>query len=193
MTDFERAAAFTLSERVEGGYVSPEAAARVGDTGGETNRGITKRDYPDEDIKELTRERALEIYHRDYWSSEGVQKSLCDRLPWPLNLAHFDCTVNIGNAYRPKGDDWLWTGNANEILQRAAGVPDDGHIGPITLAAILMADPTELALQQIDERIAFYLKLIEISPSKSVFRGGWLNRCELLRQRVLMGERDFRR
>ena len=117
----------------------------------------------------------------------GVQQSMCDRMVWPLNLAHFDCTVNIGNAYRPNAGGWQWTGNANEILQHAAGVMDDGHIGPVTLAAIVTADPKELALQQIDERIAFYLKLVEISPSKSVFRAGWLNRCELLRQRVLMG------
>src|SRR6266849_2542246 len=46
----------------EGGYVDNPA-----DPGGETNFGISKRSYPNEDIKNLTRERAIEIYWNDFW------------------------------------------------------------------------------------------------------------------------------
>ena len=50
----------TLSH--EGGYVfDPD------DLGGETNWGISKRQYPDLDIKSLTREDAIDIYYKDYW------------------------------------------------------------------------------------------------------------------------------
>ena len=43
----------------EGGYVNDPT-----DLGGETNFGITKRFYPDVDIKNLTKEQAVEIYKR---------------------------------------------------------------------------------------------------------------------------------
>ena len=46
----------------EGGYVNDPD-----DAGGETRYGISKRAYPDENIKELTVDRAKELYKRDYW------------------------------------------------------------------------------------------------------------------------------
>jgi hypothetical protein len=53
----------------EGGYVNDPH-----DAGGETNMGISKRSYPDEDIKNLTRDRAVEIYYRDYWVAPGIDQ-----------------------------------------------------------------------------------------------------------------------
>ena len=44
----------------EGGYVNDPT-----DLGGETNYGITKRFYPDVDIKNLTEEQAKEIYKKE--------------------------------------------------------------------------------------------------------------------------------
>lgn len=188
MGNFERAAAFTLSDLIEGGYVSAEQAARIGDSGGETNHGITKRDFPDLGIASLTKDEARAIYEREYWSSEGVQKSACDKLPWPLSLAHFDTVVNIGNAYRPGGGAWLWTGNANKILQRAVAAIDDGHIGPATLAAIATAYPTALALLQVAERERYYKTLVEKNPSKANFLRGWLIRCGHVRDQIERGD-----
>ena len=46
----------------EGGYVDHPS-----DPGGETKYGIAKRSHPKEDIKNLTKERAAEIYEKDYW------------------------------------------------------------------------------------------------------------------------------
>jgi len=45
----------------EGGYVDDPH-----DRGGETKYGITKRFYPNVDIKNLRNEQAKIIYHQDY-------------------------------------------------------------------------------------------------------------------------------
>lgn len=70
----------------EGGYVFDPT-----DPGGETKYGISKRAYPNLDIKNLTPEQALEIYYRDYW-----QKVHADVLDYPDCVALFDTGVNNG-------------------------------------------------------------------------------------------------
>lgn len=84
MSNFERAFKFVVGE--EGGYVNDPR-----DPGGETKYGISKRAYPDEDIKNLTLERALSLYKRDYWD-----KIKGDTRPWGQALVVFDCAVNMG-------------------------------------------------------------------------------------------------
>lgn len=159
MSDFERALNFCL--KWEGGYSNDP-----NDPGGETNYGISKRAYPDEDIKAMTRGRAAVIYQRDYWD-----KAKCNELPAPVNLVHFDCAVNTG------------IGRANRILQQAAGVISDGVVGPKTIFAIAAADPASLAEQAIKERENFYIDLAQ-NPKLLKFRGGWLNRCAALHQEI---------
>lgn len=79
----------------EGGYVSAKRAAEIGDTGGETNFGISKKAYPNLDIKNLTIEQAAKIYRQDY---------LKPLLSWlPLNDPQllyqvFDMAINSGVA-----------------------------------------------------------------------------------------------
>ena len=81
---FPRAIAFVLSH--EGGYVN-----RASDPGGETNFGISKRSFPNLDIKNLTREQACAIFKEKYWDKCG-----CDSLPFPLDLICLDTAVNMG-------------------------------------------------------------------------------------------------
>ena len=100
----------------EGGYLSAAEASAQGDPGGETKFGISKRAYPELDISSLTKEQAMEIYHRDYWSPVSG-----DLLPWPLCLFVFDSAVNQG------------TDAAIKMLQEILGVSIDGVIGPVTL------------------------------------------------------------
>lgn len=70
----------------EGGYSNDP-----NDPGGETKYGISKRAFPDEDIKNLTKERAKEIYEEKYWKA-----AFCDKLSFGLALMKFDCAVNQG-------------------------------------------------------------------------------------------------
>ena len=86
MSNFDKALAFTL--KWEGGYVNDPK-----DPGGETNFGISKRAYPNEDIKGMSKERASAIYRRDYWDSLG-----CDNRDRSLSISVFDSAVNCGVA-----------------------------------------------------------------------------------------------
>ena len=78
--------AMTFVQKWEGGYVSHPS-----DPGGETNFGISKRAYPDKDIKNLTLMDAAAIYYNDYWVKAG-----CSDIPYPGNIAVFDTAVNCG-------------------------------------------------------------------------------------------------
>jgi hypothetical protein len=82
--NFDRAIAFVLEH--EGGYVNNPQ-----DPGGETNFGISRRAYPDLDIKNLTKEQAIEIYKKDYWGAAG-----CGGMNWPFDIIMFDTAVNVG-------------------------------------------------------------------------------------------------
>ena len=100
MTNFDRAVAIIL--HLEQGYVNDPD-----DPGGETKYGISKRTYPNEDIKNLTPERATAIYRADFWLPE------CEVLPWPLALYVFDVSVNSGatraRSFLPAtADEYLW-------------------------------------------------------------------------------------
>ena len=70
----------------EGGYDNDPD-----DPGGETKYGIDKRSHPEVDIRNLTREGALEIYWRAYWVKYG-----CEWLAGPVGEVFFNACVNCG-------------------------------------------------------------------------------------------------
>lgn len=144
----------------EGGYVNdPE------DPGGETKFGISKRSYPNLDIKNLTIERAQDIYYQDYWLP-----CHCDSLPYAVAFEVLDAAVNHG---QPK---------AIMLLQQALNVADDGKIGPITMAAMTAMDANDLLFRFEAFRLKFYTKLKKWDD----FGRGWANRVadNLLRDSV---------
>lgn len=143
----------------EGGYVNDPK-----DPGGETNYGISKRAYPNENIKGMTRSRAAVIYRRDYWN-----KVRGDDLPSGLDLVAFDAAVNSGVS---RGAKWL---------QMALGVPADGVIGNKTLSAAAIAHPTTVINRACDYRMAFLRQL----GTWGRFGKGWSNRVESVRAKSL--------
>lgn len=60
------------------------------DPGGATRYGIDQRSHPNVDIKNLTEDKATEIYWSE-WLRDG-----CDHLPSPLDWLYFDAAVNCG-------------------------------------------------------------------------------------------------
>ena len=106
---FEQAVQFTLKH--EGGYVNDPV-----DPGGETKYGISKKSYPDIDIKNLTKEQAKAIYYQDYWMESG-----CDSMPPKTAVAVFDSSVNVGVG-RVKG--WLAGIDKNDDTTMAGYILD---------------------------------------------------------------------
>jgi hypothetical protein len=139
------------------------------DPGGATKFGITLRTLADfrekpvtkEEVQALDRDEAKEIYRANYWNPMR-----CNELPRGVDLIAFDFGVNAG----PR--------TAIKALQRAAGVTDDGSIGPITLAAIRAHLPANLVNRMSEERMKHYRALVTFDT----FGAGWTNRNEAVKQ-----------
>ena len=128
--------AFAKVVGVEGGYANDPL-----DPGGETKFGISKRSYPNEDIKNLTLDRAKTIYFHDYWGKGG-----CEVAPDSLKFDLFDMAVNQGVV------------TAVHALQHAAGVTEDGIIGPNTLMALQSTNLASLLFRFDAARLIAYTK-----------------------------------
>tara|TARA_R110000765_G_scaffold165913_1_gene270870 strand:+ start:160 stop:642 length:483 start_codon:yes stop_codon:yes gene_type:complete len=141
----------------EGGYVNDPT-----DMGGETRYGISKRSYPDIDIKELTVRQATDIYLKDYWIPSKAEK-----LPEDIRADYFDSVVNHGQ------------GNAVKILQRAVnstGSPKiavDGRIGRNTIR-----ESRRLKKSRFQAfRTLFYSQIIHKNQSQEKYWYGWFKRA----------------
>ncbi len=156
---FEKAIRVILKH--EGGYVNDP-----NDLGGETNYGISKRSYPNVDIKNLTMKQAIEIYRRDWWVRYGYEK-IND-----LDVATkvFDLSVNMGPTY------------AHKILQMAvnfvgADLAVDGALGPLTFGATNKADSKKVVQAMRFYAAMRYYDLAKARPANRNFLMGWLNRA----------------
>ena len=148
--------AFDKTIQFEGGYVcDPD------DPGGETKFGISKRSFPDLDIRNLSVEEARRIYYDVYWLApkwSGIDHA-------PLAGKLFDLGVNMGIR------------RAALILQIAlnrfgAAVAEDGVIGPNTLkAANNFRHPEALLLVVRSVACEFYLGM-----NQPKYIAGWLTR-----------------
>lgn len=164
MTSFEQAFAILIGH--EGGLDTTASdpgnwtgrAVGRGELRG-TKYGISAATYPNLDIASLTQSDAQKIYRRDFW--DRIQ---ADHLPPQLALLVFDAAVNNGPAH------------ATTWLQKAANVPDDGSIGPVTLAAVASRDVTSLASEFMARRIDAMAR----DPDWSVFGLGWARRLSAL-------------
>jgi len=125
----------------EGSYINDPS-----DPGGETRYGISKRSYPNLDIKALTREDARAIYKRDFWDrirGDLIISRGYDGVAFQL----FDFAVNSGIE------------TAIRAMQRAVGVADDGHWGPASSTAAVGHTEAQLIMLLAAERLSFMTRL----------------------------------
>lgn len=140
----------------EGGYNHIE-----GDAGGETNYGISKRAYPDEDIKNLTEDRAKELYKLDYWD-----KIKADDINSQVIATHiFDAAVNMGVS------------RAAKMAQSVVNVSADGFIGSQSLRALNQVSPDWFDDKYRLSKIQRYADICNGNRSQRKFLLGWINRA----------------
>lgn len=146
------------------------------DSGGATNAGITQRTYDKfrktrglsvQPVIRIAREEVEEIYKEGYWKA-----SRAAFLAWPLNLAVFDTAVNFG------------PGRSNQFVAKALGLKASTKWSPEASNRIHGADPCELALKIVEQRIAWRHKRVAEKPSQQKFLKGWLRRDEALRKEI---------
>lgn len=152
MADFKISVVKTLQH--EGGYVNDSQ-----DSGGETNMGISKREYPDLDIKNLTQDQAVEIYREGYWKnyySQIADQSLADKI--------FDLGVLFG------------VGTTVKVLQIVLGLTADGAFGPTSLEKLNSVDPVSCLAAFKTGMVTHCLEVVKSSPQDRVFFQGWARR-----------------
>jgi lysozyme family protein len=146
--------AFTKLLGHEGAYSNHSA-----DPGGETMFGITiavaRANGYTGPMRQLPQTEAKRIYKALYWD-----KVQADALPDRVRYAVFDAAVNSG------------PGQAVRWLQRALGLADDGHIGPVTIAYVKQADHEALTRKMLAQRLRFMTNL----TTWSSFSRGWARR-----------------
>ena len=140
----------------EGGY-----ANNPNDPGGETNYGISKRSYPELNIRELTRDHAKEIYKQDFW--QPLRLYMIDNANICLEI--FDFAVNAGPS------------RAVKIAQMLAGTEEDGRLGGITAKAINEYEG-DFVKDYKHTRIIYYENLANDNSKLSIFLKGWIKRVD---------------
>ena len=156
----------------EGGYVDDPD-----DRGGETNFGISKRAYPDEDIKNLTLERAKDLYRRDYWHRQSCH--LIDDEDIAMEL--FDTSVNMGVGRGGKiFQEALNLANRNERDYENINV--DGAVGPLTISTYRKSRNKRRLFNIMNFLQAeFYIELMRKNEVYEKYVG-WFDRIEIIKK-----------
>ncbi len=171
MNNFELALVHVL--KAEGGYVS-----HARDLGRETNMGITRatlerhrgRPVTPEDVRNLSREEARDIYFHMYWLPLGL-----DQINHPLiAMSLFDQMINRRASEVVRGLQLKLSTEMNLNLK------PDGVLGPVTAEALNKLRPEKLLVTIVIEAQQSYLAIVERSPSQAVFLKGWLARTHRL-------------
>ena len=114
-------------------------------------------------MRKLTPADVEPLYKKKYWDVVRA-----DELPSGIDYLVFDMGVNAG------------PGRSIKLLQAAVGVPADGGFGPMTMAAVLAADPVKLIDDFSQAKEDFCRSLNDFS----VYGTGWLNRVAAVKQKA---------
>ena len=166
--------------RQESGYANVS-----GDLGGETYRGITRKNFPkwdgwkivDEDKplknRQIIDNEELENNVMDFYYDNFYTPMKIDKVEDMLISGHLLCHgVNAGIKTSVK------------LLQKAVinvynvKISVDGMIGSTTLKYTNGAKTNEVAREFIEQRNQYYKNLVSKNPSQRKFLNGWLNRVK---------------
>lgn len=142
----------------EGGYVDHPK-----DPGGATNMGITHetlarwrgKPVTKQDVRNLTKAEAADIYDKQYWHPLNGEK-----LRTGVDLVVLDFGINSGVSRSAK------------YTQAIAGVTQDGKIGPVTLAALQKIPSRDFIKRLCARRLSFVQSL----AIWNTFGKGWSRR-----------------
>lgn len=167
MADFLKAVKKTLD--LEDGYSN-----RTSDYGGETKFGISKRSYPELDIKNLTIEEARTIYRNDYWDKLSLDRVKDQAAAEEL----FDTAVNCGWHTAAK-----FLQESLNLLIKVVSIDDylklDGLVGPATLDALNKYKHKTALLKTLNGlQFMRYYEIVKRDPGQKVNFRGWLKRIE---------------
>jgi len=176
MADFDIAIATVIEH--EGGFVD-----HPDDPGGATNYGISLRflqseygldfdldsdgDLDADDIKKMTMEQAIAIYHEKWWDKYDYGR-IGNQL---IATKVFDLAVNMGAK------------QAHKLMQRAClacgrvDIKEDGVLGPATVGAINLLPAIALQASLRSEAAGYYRLIAAQHPDFSAFISGWLRRA----------------
>lgn len=146
----------------EGGFQA-DPRDRGNWTGGEvgkgqlkgTKYGLAAMTYPDLDIQGLSLAGAKAIYRRDWW--DGLKMA---QLPKAMQYQMFDAAFNHG------------IGRANQFIQWAAWVAQDGKVGPVTRAAVDAMDVNDLLFRFLAKRLRYFTEV----KTWDAYGRGWARR-----------------
>jgi lysozyme family protein len=146
----------------EGGYSDDPD-----DPGGETKYGITKRSYPNLDIKNLTVELAYEIYNRDFWKFYKLSTINDQTVANKLMLA----LINMSPKYAIRGIQFAVSKASMPILI-------DGILGDETIKAINYCNGSLLFMEYLRlSYVRIYQARVEENRKKEKYLFGWIRRA----------------
>jgi len=149
------------------------------DRGGDTNFGISLRylrdikidvdgdgDIDGQDIRRLTRNKAISIYKKYWWDKYGYNNIKNIDVATKI----FDMSVNMGSK------------QSHKIVQRSLNtlgflILVDGKFGINTLSAVNRCDSKKLLNIMRHQCASFYFILIKKHPVLAKFKNGWLKRA----------------
>ena len=148
-------------------YIIPNEGGlsdKPNDRGKLTKFGISKNTYPNEDILNLTRERANAIIYRDFYKWNGLNK-----LPYPIR----GFVVDYGMPSSPL--------NAIKTVHKVLGLPSNGNIiGSATMEKLKnfsQQDYEKFLEQYKQSMLEHYNNIVKNDPTQKVNLKGWLNRA----------------
>ncbi len=170
MDTFDKAFAYTVGN--EGNYSNDKY-----DSGGPTKYGITIHDLSVhlgrpasvQEVKDMSLATAKEIYAKNYWRPLGCEKIIAPATA----ICMFDIGVVRGIGVPPIYAQQICNAHGSNLAV-------DGHIGPLSIAAINALDPKIFVTDFAVKARNGFLAIVARRPSQAVFIRGWLARAKRL-------------